>query len=71
VLLANLVEAAELDSRAAHGLVMRQSLLDVRCDLLIEMEAHLLVQIVVDPPACKERTKPMKKIDHHGCSQAT
>src|SRR5689334_9863172 len=62
--LADLVEPAELDLRAAFGLVSRHPVLDVRRDLLIEMEAHLFVELAVDPVAFEERAKTVKKIDH-------
>jgi hypothetical protein len=49
--LADLIEPAELECRAANGLVPCQPIAQVRIDLLIEVEAHFFVELALDTVA--------------------
>jgi hypothetical protein len=61
----DLLDASELEPRPPNGIVPREPIAHVGVHLLLEMEAHLLVELALDDTAPKEGAKSMEKIAQH------
>ena len=67
----DLLEAAELEPGAPNGLVPREPVAHVGIDLLLEVKAQFVIELLLDDVAPEERAQPEEEVAQHRDSRYT